>query len=260
MKAVERDADWQTHEVSDGQPAGTYKARDIFRKMAEAAHLCGDPGIQYDTTINDWHTSAGTDRIYASNPCSEYMFLNDTACNLASLNLMKFVQADGEFDVDAFRFAAKVTITAQEILVDNASYPTTKIEENSHRFRPLGLGYANLGALLMNRGLAYDSVDGRNYAAAITALMHGEAYRQSAVIARDHGGAFVEYDVRTATRSCGSSASTATRRTRSRPRASPSRCSTTSRACTTRSWSSAPSTATATRRSPCSRPPARSRS
>ena len=194
MKAVERDADWQTHEVSDGQPAGTYKARDIFRKMADAAHLCGDPGIQYDTTINDWHTSAGTDRIYASNPCSEYMFLNDTACNLASLNLMKFVQADGEFDVDAFRFAAKVTITAQEILVDNASYPTTKIEENSHRFRPLGLGYANLGALLMNRGLAYDSVDGRNYAAGITALMHGEAYRQSAVIARDHGGAFVDYD------------------------------------------------------------------
>ena len=195
MKAVERDADWQTHEVSDGQPAGTYKARDIFRKMAEAAHLCGDPGIQYDSTINDWHTSAATDRIYASNPCSEYMFLNDTACNLASLNLMKFVDADGEFDIDAFRFAAKVTITAQEILVDNASYPTPRIEENSHRFRPLGLGYANLGALLMNRGLAYDSDEGRAYAGAITALMHGEAYRQSAVIARDHGGPFVDYDV-----------------------------------------------------------------
>ncbi|HEY3334390.1 MAG TPA: vitamin B12-dependent ribonucleotide reductase [Candidatus Limnocylindrales bacterium] len=194
MKAVERDAEWQTIEVSDGQPAGTYKARDIFRKMADAAHLCGDPGIQYDSTINDWHTSANTDRIYASNPCSEYMFLNDTACNLASLNLMKFVQPDGEFDVDAFRFAAKVTITAQEILVDNASYPTLKIEENSHRFRPLGLGYANLGALLMNRGLAYDSDEGRNYAGAITALMHGEAYRQSSVIARDHGGAFVDYD------------------------------------------------------------------
>jgi ribonucleoside-diphosphate reductase alpha chain len=194
MRAVERDAEWQTHEVTDGQPAGTYKARDIFRRMAEAAHLCGDPGIQYDTTINDWHTSANTDRIYASNPCSEYMFLNDTACNLASLNLMKFVGEDGEFDVDAFRFAAKVTITAQEILVDNASYPTPRIEENSHRFRPLGLGYANLGALLMNRGLAYDSDAGRNYAAAITALMHGEAYRQSAIIARDHGGAFVEYD------------------------------------------------------------------
>ena len=127
--------------------------------------------------------------------CSEYMFLNDTACNLASLNLMKFVDADGEFDVDAFRFGAKVAITAQEILVDNASYPTPKIEENSHRFRPLGLGYANLGALLMNRGLAYDSDEGRNYAAAITALMHGEAYRQSSVIARDHGGAFVDYDI-----------------------------------------------------------------
>jgi ribonucleoside-diphosphate reductase alpha chain len=195
MKAVERDAEWQTLEVSDGQPAGTYKARDIFRKMADAAHLCGDPGIQYDTTINDWHTSLDTDRIYASNPCSEYMFLNDTACNLASLNLMKFVQEDGEFDVDAFRFAAKVTITAQEILVDNASYPTPKIEENSHRYRPLGLGYANLGALLMNRGLAYDSDEGRAYAGAITALMHGEAYRQSSVIARDHGGPFVEYGV-----------------------------------------------------------------
>ena len=195
MRAVEQDADWTTVEVSDGQPAGTYRARDIFRKMADAAHLCGDPGIQYDTTINDWHTSLATDRIYASNPCSEYMFLNDTACNLASLNLMKFVREDGEFDVDAFRFAAKVTITAQEILVDNASYPTQKIEENSHRYRPLGLGYANLGALLMNRGLAYDSEEGRNYAAAITALMHGEAYRQSSEIARDHGGAFVEYDI-----------------------------------------------------------------
>ncbi len=195
MRAVEQDGDWTTTEVSNGQPTGTFKARDIFRKMADAAHLCGDPGIQYDTTINDWHTSLATDRIYASNPCSEYMFLNDTACNLASLNLMKFVMEDGEFDVDAFRFAAKVTITAQEILVDNASYPTVKIEENSHRYRPLGLGYANLGALLMNRGLAYDSDEGRNYAGAITALMHGEAYRQSSVIARDHGGAFVEYDV-----------------------------------------------------------------
>lgn len=194
MRAVEENADWTTHEVGTGEVAGTYKAREIFRKMAEAAHLCGDPGIQYDTTINDWHTSANTDRIYASNPCSEYMFLNDTACNLASLNLMKYVGPDGEFDVDGFRYAAKITITAQEILVDNASYPTPKIEENSHRFRPLGLGYANLGALLMNRGLAYDSDEGRNYAGAITALMHGEAYRQSAEIARDHGGAFVDYD------------------------------------------------------------------
>src|SRR4051812_7184875 len=193
MRAVEQDGDWTTVEVSDHQPANTYKARDIFRKMADAAHLCGDPGIQYDTTINDWHTSASSDRIYASNPCSEYMFLNDTACNLASLNLMKFVKDDGEFDVDAYRYAARLTITAQEILVDNASYPTPKIEENSHKFRPLGLGYANLGALLMSRGLAYDSDEGRNYAAALTAIMHGEAYRQSAVVSRDHGGPFAEY-------------------------------------------------------------------
>ncbi len=194
MRAVERDAEWQTHEVTDGQPAGTYKARDIFRKMAEAAHLCGDPGIQYDTTINDWNPVAASARQNATNPCSEFSFIDDTSCNLASLNLMRFVREDGEFDVDAFRFAVKVTITAQEILVDNASYPTQKIEANSHRFRPLGLGYANLGALLMNRGLGYDSDRGRDYAAAVTAIMHGEAYRQSAVIARDHGGAFVEFD------------------------------------------------------------------
>jgi ribonucleoside-diphosphate reductase alpha chain len=195
MEAVEKDQEWTTHAVVDGAPMDTFRARDIFRRMAEAAHLCGDPGIQYDTTINDWHTSANTDRIHASNPCSEYMFLNDTACNLASLNLMKFVDADGEFDPEAYRFAAKVTLTAQEILVDNASYPTPRIEENSHKFRPLGLGYANLGALLMSRGLAYDSDEGRNYAAALTAIMHGEAYKQSAIIARDHGGPFEEYQV-----------------------------------------------------------------
>ncbi len=195
MEAVEKDQEWTTHAVVDGAPMDTYRARDIFRRMAEAAHLCGDPGIQYDTTINDWHTSSNTDRIHASNPCSEYMFLNDTACNLASLNLMKFVDADGEFDPEAYRFAAKVTLTAQEILVDNASYPTPMIEENSHKFRPLGLGYANLGALLMSRGLAYDSDEGRNFAAALTAIMHGEAYKQSAIIARDHGGPFQEYPV-----------------------------------------------------------------
>ena len=195
MKAVEDDQEWTTHDVVDGAPADTYKARDIFRRMADAAWVCGDPGIQYDSTINDWHTSATTDRIYASNPCSEYMFLNDTACNLASLNLMKFVDADGEFDPEAYRYAAKLTITAQEILVDNASYPTPRIEENSHKFRPLGLGYANLGALLMSRGLAYDSDEGRNFAAALTAIMHGEAYKQSAIVARDHGGPFQEYKV-----------------------------------------------------------------
>ena len=194
MQAVVDDKEWTTHSVVGHEPMETYKARDLFRKMAEAAHVCGDPGIQYDTTINDWHTSANTDRIHASNPCSEYMFLNDTACNLASLNLMKFVGDDAEFDVEAYRFAAKVTLTAQEILVDNASYPTPRIEENSHKFRPLGLGYANLGALLMSRGLAYDSDEGRNYAAALTAIMHGEAYKQSSIIARDHGGPFFAYD------------------------------------------------------------------
>ncbi|MBA2570566.1 MAG: vitamin B12-dependent ribonucleotide reductase, partial [Chloroflexi bacterium] len=193
MKAVEADADWTTHEVTTGQPVETHKAREIFRKMAEAAHICGDPGIQYDTTINDWHTCAASDRIYASNPCSEYMFLNDTACNLASLNLMKFVRDDGEFDAEAFRFGCKITITAQEILVDNASYPTPRIERNSHLFRPLGIGYANLGALLMSRGLAYDSDEGRAYAAAITAIMTGASYRQSAEVARDHGGPFADY-------------------------------------------------------------------
>ena len=195
MQAVETDGQWTTHSVTTGEPVDTLSARDIFRRMADAAWICGDPGIQYDTTINDWHTSAGTDRIYASNPCSEYMFLNDTACNLASLNLMKFVDADGEFDVESYRYAARLTLTAQEILVDNASYPTPRIEENSHKFRPLGLGYANLGALLMSRGLAYDSDEGRNFAAALTAIMHGEAYRQSSVIARDHGGPFLEYDI-----------------------------------------------------------------
>jgi ribonucleoside-diphosphate reductase alpha chain len=195
MQAVEQDGEWTTIEVTTGQPAGSHPARTIFRRMAEAAWICGDPGIQYDSTINDWNPVANTDRQYATNPCSEFSFLNDTSCNLASLNLMRFVDAAGEFDAEGFRAAARLTITAQEILVDNASYPTPLIEENSHRFRPLGLGYANLGALLMSRGLAYDSDAGRAYAAAITAIMTGEAYRQSAVIARDHGGPFHDYGV-----------------------------------------------------------------
>ena len=193
MKAVESDGTWQTRAVVSGEPVETLKAREVFRKMAEAAWVCGDPGIQYDTAINDWHTSSNTDRIYASNPCSEYMFLNDTACNLASLNLMKFVREDGEFDVESFKYASRLTLLAQEILVDNSSYPTPKIDENSHRFRPLGLGYANLGALLMSRGLAYDSDEGRAYAAAITSVMTGEAYVQSAETAASHGGPFIEY-------------------------------------------------------------------
>jgi len=193
MQAVESDGTWQTRAVVSGEPVETLKAREVFRKMAEAAWVCGDPGIQYDTAINDWHTSSNTDRIYASNPCSEYMFLNDTACNLASLNLMKFVREDGEFDVESFKYASRLTLLAQEIMVDNASYPTPMIDENSHRFRPLGLGYANLGALLMSRGLAYDSDEGRAYAGAITSIMTGEAYAQSAETAAAHGGPFIEY-------------------------------------------------------------------
>ena len=158
-----------------------------MKQMADAAWQCGDPGIQYDTTINDWHTCPNTARINGSNPCSEYMFLDDTACNLASLNLMKFVGEDGEFDVEDFQAACRTAITAQEILVDNSSYPTPAIDRNSHDYRPLGLGYANLGVLLMDRGLPYDSDEGRAYAAAITALMHGEAYAQSARVASAMG-------------------------------------------------------------------------
>ncbi len=193
MHAVESDADWTTHEVTTGDVVDTYPARTVFRKMAEAAWLCGDPGIQYDTTINDWNPVANSARQYATNPCSEFSFINDTSCNLASLNLMKFVDDDGEFDIEAYKFACRLTITAQEVLVDNAGYPTPQIEENSHRFRPLGLGYANLGALLMSRGLAYDSPEGQSYAATLTAIMTGEAYRQSAIVARDHGGPFKDY-------------------------------------------------------------------
>ncbi|MBP1704391.1 MAG: Ribonucleotide reductase of class (coenzyme B12-dependent) [Chloroflexi bacterium] len=194
MQAVVDDRPWTTHAVTDGRPMDTMPAASIFRRMAEAAWLCGDPGIQYDTTINAWNPVANSARQHATNPCSEFSFINDSSCNLASLNLMRFVGEDGELDVEAFRYAARLTIIAQEIIVDNASYPTPKIAENSHRFRPLGLGYANLGALLMSRGLGYDSPEGRNYAAAVTAIMHGEAYRQSAVIARDHGGPFVEFE------------------------------------------------------------------
>ena len=156
--------------------------------------VCGDPGMQFDTTVNEWHTCPNTDRINASNPCSEYMFLDDSACNLSSINLMKFVREDGELDVAAFKAACRTMITAQEIIVPNSSYPTKSIEKNSHDYRPLGLGYANLGALLMSRGLPYDSDEGRAYAGAITAVMTGEAYAQSARIARDHGGPFAGYE------------------------------------------------------------------
>jgi ribonucleoside-diphosphate reductase alpha chain len=194
MRAVLDDGTWDTHAVTNGEVMDTYKARDLMRLIAEGTHVCGDPGMQFDTTINEWHPCANTDRIYASNPCSEYMFLNDSACNLASINLMKFVRPDGEFDVVGYKAAIRTLITAQEIIVDNASYPTPAIEKNSHAYRPLGLGYANLGALLMSRGLPYDSDAGRDYAGALTALMTGEAYAQSARIARDHGGPFSGYE------------------------------------------------------------------
>jgi ribonucleoside-diphosphate reductase alpha chain len=195
MRAVLDDGVWQTKAVTNGEPVDTYRARDLMRAIAEGTWVCGDPGMQFDTTVNEWHTSPNTARINASNPCSEYMFLDDSACNLSSLNLMTFLREDGEFDVDAYRAACRVMITAQEILVDNSSYPTKAIEKNSHAFRPLGLGYANLGALLMSRGLPYDSDGGRDFAGALTAIMTGEAYAQSARIARDHGGPFAGYDI-----------------------------------------------------------------
>ena len=190
MRAVLDDGEWQTRAVKDDHVMDTHKARDLMRLIAEGTHVCGDPGMQFDTTINDWHTCPNTDRIRASNPCSEYMFLDDSACNLSSLNLMKFLNdgEGGEFDVEAFAAGVRTMITAQEIIVDNASYPTEAIERNSHAYRPLGLGYANLGALLMSRGLPYDSDEGRDWAGALTALMTGDAYAQSARIARDHGG------------------------------------------------------------------------
>jgi ribonucleoside-diphosphate reductase alpha chain len=194
MRAVLDDGEWHTRAVLSGEVMDAYKARDLMHQIAEATWICGDPGLQFDTTVNDWHTCPNTARINASNPCSEYMFLDDSACNLASINLMKFVGEDGELDAAAFEAACRVMITAQEILVDNSSYPTPAIAKNSHEYRPLGLGYANLGALLMSRGLPYDSDAGRDYAATITAVMHGAAYAQSAKVARDHGGPFAGYD------------------------------------------------------------------
>src|SRR6202167_3631774 len=187
MRAAEEDRDWWTRNVNDGEPTDQYRAKELLKKMAESAWQCGDPGMQYDTTINRWHTCKATDRINASNPCSEYMFLDDTACNLASINLLKFLGPNGQFDSEGFRHAVDITITAQEILVDNASYPTEKIGRNSHDYRPLGIGYANLGALLMSLALPYDSDARRDFCGAITALMSGESYAQSARIAERMG-------------------------------------------------------------------------
>ncbi len=187
MRSVLEDKEWTTKNVRDGKPADAYRARDLMREVAEAAWVSGDPGMQFHSTINGWHTCPNTAPINASNPCSEYMFLDDSACNLASLNLMKYRNEDGSFDVDSFLHSVDLTITAQEIIVGNASYPTKSIEKNSHAFRPLGIGYANLGALLMSLGVPYDSDTGRAYAATVTALMTGEGYKQSALVAKTIG-------------------------------------------------------------------------
>ena len=193
MRAVQTDAEWPLLGRLDGSTVETVRARALMRRITEAAWLCGDPGMQFDTTVNAWHTCSGTDRINASNPCSEYMFLDDSACNLASLNLMHFRSIDGGFDAESFKRAVDLTVLAQEILVSNARYPTEAIARNSEAYRPLGLGYANLGALLMASGVPYDSDAGRACAAAITALMTGEAYAMSARIAA-HTGPFAGFD------------------------------------------------------------------
>ncbi|MBD3291191.1 vitamin B12-dependent ribonucleotide reductase [candidate division KSB1 bacterium] len=194
MQAVLDKQTWHTRSVTTNETMDEYPADMLMSKITDAAHLCGDPGLQFDSTVNDWHTCPNSARINASNPCSEYMFIDDTACNLASLNLLKFRKENGEFDVEAFKHAVRLIMIAQDILVHNASYPTEAIDANSHRFRTLGLGYANLGALLMANGLPYDSGAGRTYAAVVTALMTGQAYRTSAEIAEIQK-AFPEYEI-----------------------------------------------------------------
>jgi ribonucleoside-diphosphate reductase alpha chain len=180
MQALEKGEKWNTTARTTGEVVNTYEAKEMWQKVAEAAWSCADPGLQYDSTINDWHTCANTDRINASNPCSEYMFLDDTACNLSSVNLVKFLRDDGSFDIEGYRRACRVFIVAQEILVDLSSYPTEQIARNSHDYRPLGLGYANLGTLLMLKGIPYDSDKGRAWAGALTAILCGTAYATSA--------------------------------------------------------------------------------
>jgi ribonucleoside-diphosphate reductase alpha chain len=187
MYAVREDRDWTLRAVTDGTPVRTVRARDLWRQIATASWECADPGLQFDTTINKWHTAHAAGRINGSNPCSEYMHIDNSACNLASINLLKFLDEDDTFDVEAYRHAVEVVFTAQEILVGNADYPTEKIAENSRKFRQLGLGYANIGALLMALGMPYDSVGGRAWAAALTSLMTGHAYATSARIASRMG-------------------------------------------------------------------------
>src|SRR2546426_494551 len=192
MRAVIDDKEWKTKAVVDGRTIETYKARGMWREIADAAWICGDPGLQFDSTIQDWNVVPNTGRINATNPCSEFVFLDDTACNLLSLNLMKFQTEQSTFDVERFRHAVDVCFTGQEILVSNASYPTPSIGKNSEALRPLGLGYANIGALLMSMGLAYDSDEGRRFAGGITAIMTGRAFAQSARMAQVKGP-FSEY-------------------------------------------------------------------
>ena len=187
MQAVVDDADWDLRGVKTGEPTKTIKARELFRQISEAAWECADPGMQFDTTINKWHTSPNAGRINASNPCSEYMHLDNSACNLASINLLKYLNEDNTFDIEAFKHTVEVIFTAQEILVGYSEYPTEKITKNARAYRELGIGYANLGALLMAQGLPYDSDEGRAQAAAITALMTGHAYATSAKMARRVG-------------------------------------------------------------------------
>src|SRR5438128_6811905 len=187
MEAAHEGREWWTRRITDGKPCERKDARTLLRKIAEGTYICGDPGMQFDSTIHKWHTCKGTGRQNSTNPCSEYLFLDNTACNLASLNLIKFKSPEGDFDIDRFKAAVRIFITAQEIIVDNASYPIKEIAENSHIFRTLGLGYANLGSLIMSYGFGYDSVEGRALCGAITAIMTGEAYEQSARLARAIG-------------------------------------------------------------------------
>src|SRR5436305_1502651 len=187
MEAAHEGREWWTRRITDGKPCERKDARTLLRKIAEGTYICGDPGMQFDSTIHKWHTCKGTGRQNSTNPCSEYLFLDNTACNLASLNLIKFKSPEGDFDIDRFKAAVRIFITAQEIIVDNASYPIKEIAENSHIFRTLGLGYANLGSLIMSYGFGYDSVEGRALCGAITAIMTGESYEQSARLAETIG-------------------------------------------------------------------------
>jgi ribonucleoside-diphosphate reductase alpha chain len=255
MNAVASGGKWQTIMRTTGEVCDTYEAKDLWRQVNEAAWGCADPGVQYDSTINRWHTCPNSGKINASNPCSEYMFLDDTACNLASVNLTKFLrdEADGSlsFDVEAYRHACRIFFIAQEILVDLSSYPTKRIAENSHDYRPLGLGYANLGSMLMQMGVPYDSDKGRAIAAALTSIMCGHAYKASAEMAATKGpfrGFAKNRDPMLRVMGLHRDAAYAIHREEC-----PRRCGAPRARTGTRPFASAPSMATATPRPPCSR-------